>query len=49
MERVTGIEPVSTDWQPVVIATILYPPVRSAVASKLYTTRLNFQQNLTFL
>ena len=25
-ERVTGIEPVSLDWQPSVIATIRYPP-----------------------
>ncbi|KKP80159.1 MAG: hypothetical protein UR78_C0003G0006 [Candidatus Moranbacteria bacterium GW2011_GWF2_35_39] len=25
LERVTGIEPVSLDWQPSVIATIRYP------------------------
>ena len=28
LERVTGIEPVSLDWQPSVIATILYPLIK---------------------
>lgn len=34
LERVTGIEPVSADWQPAVIATILYPHFKAPFKEK---------------